>query len=304
MTRKEYDTIVSEITQIESLLKEIPSYNIIERKGLEFRVQQLSKKIENIIPDNLRNSAIMTFRGSPVVGSYGILADFATKVTGAFTEAIAAVSASLDDNLRYMGPIPNKDRNQLLITNIAKGSFGFEFEIPKAEEETLFVESSNTEIALEKIQELFNATMLENDDILTEIVEEIHPRAVSRIVDFLDIMYDNNSWCSLSFKEHSFRFLDLHQVQNSIRKLSQDNISEREESFTGEFQGILPSRRTFEFLASDGIIIGKIGSDIQDPDILNREYLHIPVKALFHIIQVGQGRPRYQLKDLTYLTKD
>lgn len=66
-------------------------------------------------------------------GSHGVVADFASKAAGFFTDAFTAVAAGLAENLRYMGPIPDKEKNQLLITGTAIGSFGFEFELPPPE---------------------------------------------------------------------------------------------------------------------------------------------------------------------------
>lgn len=301
MTKKEFDITSSEIQQLKLLLADIPPENIIEQKSFESRIQLLEDKIKNISPETTRNRAIMTFRGNPVIKTHGIVAEFASRATSAFTEAVVAIAASLTDNLKYMGPIPNRDKNQLLITGTAIGSFGFEFEVPKADEDSLFIGSSETEIALEKLQELFRASISDDDDLLTELVEEIHPRAVIKAVDFLDVMRNNNAWCALSFKERTFRFLNIHQIETSMLKLSQDNIDEQDVIFNGEFQGILPSRRAFEFKSADGIITGKIGAEIKEPDVLNREYLHKIVSVQLHKIQVGQGRPRYQLVDLKFI---
>ena len=301
MNHREYDMLASEILQIEQLLKDIPVTRAIERIGLESRLSEARQKLKNIQRKNAHHRAIVTFRGQPVVGTHGIVAEFASKAAGAFSEAVATIAASLTENLKYMGPIPNRERNQLLITGTAIGSFGFEFEVPKADEDSLFPSSSDAEMALIKMQELFSASLNGNDDLLTELVDEIHPRAVVKAVEFLNIMKSNRAWCTLSFKGHTFRFSDLGQVENTMRKLDTDNISEKEGSFQGELQGILPSRRTFEFKTDDEIITGKIGPDIKDPDVLNREYLHKPISINLHITQVGQGRPRYTLKDLTHI---
>lgn len=301
MNYREYDMISSEIKQLESLLADIPSHRMIERVGLESRLKSARNKLNNIQKESIRHRAIITFRGQPVIGSHGIVAEFAAKAAGSFSEAVAAIAASLADNLKYMGPIPNRERNQMLITGTAVGSFGFEFEIPKADEDSLFPGSSEAEVALEKMQELFTSSITGNDDLLTELVEEIHPRAVVKAVEFLEVMKNNKAWCALSFKEKTFRFSDLEQITIAMSKLDKDNISETEGIFQGELQGILPSRRTFEFKTSEGIITGKIGPEIKDPDVLNREYLHKQVSINFRMTQVGQGKPRYMLNDLSHI---
>ena len=67
-------------------------------------------------------------------------------------------------------------------------------------------------------------------------------------------------------------------------------------------KGVLPKSRTFEFKSSDGILIGKVGPKIEDADVLNRDYLHKPSCITLHIIQVGQGRPRYVLEKLEHIS--
>ena len=58
--------------------------------------------------------------------------------------------------------------------------------------------------------------------------------------------------------------------------------------------------RTFEFVHGESteVLRGKINSAIEDPDILNREWLHKPVTVQLTALYVGRGRPRYTLMSL------
>jgi hypothetical protein len=97
----------------------------------------------------------------------------------------------------------------------------------------------------------------------------------------------------------------LKNVKNELAQLPPQE--ESDEYFEGEFLGILPVSRTFEFKLSaqkNKIIRGKIDRNIGDLDILNRNWLHCPVKPKFHIMQVGQGSPRYTLISLDDSRKD
>ena len=80
------------------------------------------------------------------------------KAVNGFTEAVAAVAASLNAPLNAMGPIPNREQNQLLITNTALGSFGFELEEIPAVQGTLDGEST-VEQAIEKTQSILLAAV-------------------------------------------------------------------------------------------------------------------------------------------------
>jgi len=291
MNISEYDALASEISLLEEMLAQLPEEEIIERIGLEHRLEMAKNQIASVQPEQIGHKAVLTFRGTPVIGNHGIAADFAAKATGAFTDAVAAVAAGLADNLRDMGPIPNSEQNQLLITGTAIGSFGFEFEAPKVNED-------NAEAALQKMQSLFRQTVEGNDDSLTEMVEEIHPRAVRKAVDFLKVLREKNAWCAFSFQQNYFSFDSIKQVSTAIERLSEENIQEKDENYQGELQGVLPKSRIFEFNSGDKILCGKIGLHIEDAHVLNRDYLHKPSRVILQVTQVGQGKPRYVLKKL------
>jgi hypothetical protein len=304
MNYEEYTSISSEIKELESLLAEIPEENVIERIGFESRLRSARAAIAGIAEYQMLHKARLTFRGKPVFGSHGISADFATKAAGAFTEAVTAIAAGLAENLKFMGPIPDKQKNQLLITGTAIGSFGFEFELPQTPNGKLFTEMSRAENALDKVQELFRLASEGNDDEIAELVAEIHPRAVKKAADFLDYISQQEAWCGLEFKKRSFRFQSIDQLKSSAARLKEDNIHEKEETFIGELQGVLPASRNFEFKPFDQqqIIKGKVGHEIEDADVLNHDFLHKSVSIQLQVIHVGQGRPRYTLQSLPALT--
>ncbi len=304
MNNQHYQMLASEIAQVEDILRELPKERWLERASFESRLKSLKEEIAKVEQTPIRNRAIITFRGSPVFGTHGILVDFASKASGALNDAVTSIAASLAENLRYRGPIPDKDKNKLLITNIARGSFGFELEVPNNGEDTLIPIETNASLALEKIIELFEYSL--NDDIeqLSEIVQEIHPRAVKKVVEFLDTLKSNNAWFAFEYKNKRVKYPNIEWVEKTIELLDEDNINEVEESFSGMFQGFLPDSRTFEFKTESGETIkGKIGVDIKDPAVLNKEYLLVPVTAKLKSTQVGQAKPKYMLMDIVNIEK-
>lgn len=294
----DYLSIASEIRELENLLASLPEDNVIERISLESRLES-AKEALAALPQQSNPKARLTFRGKPVFGSHGIAADFGGKAAEAFSDAFAAVAAGLSEGLRYMGPIPNRDKNQLLITGTAIGSFGFEFELP-APEPSLFPESEKAQEAMAKIEALFRLAAEGTDDEVAEVIEEVHPRAVKKVYEFLELLVQQRAWCGLEFADRFFRYADFEQIKASCERLKDENIQEREETYRGEFQGVLPTERTFEFRLADqeGLIKGKVDRGIDDPDVLNREWLHKPVTAKLNVMQVGQGRPRFTLMTL------
>ncbi len=169
-----------------------------------------------------------------------------------------------------------------------------------ATQDDLFPEVGKAEHALEKIQVLLRVSAEGSDDDVAELVEAIHPRAVKKVAELLSYLVQQNAWCGLEFKNHFFRFQNFDQLQASTNRLQEENIHERDEEYIGEFQCVLPTSRTFEFKLSDqpGILRGKVDAAIDNPDLLNRDWLHKPVNLRLHVIQVGQGRPRFTFPEM------
>lgn len=209
-----YLTIVSEISELDNLLATIPEGNVIERMSLESRLESAKTALAEL-PQKIAPKARLTFRGKPVFGSHGIAADFGGKAAGAFSDAFAAVTAGLSEGLRYMGPIPNRDKNQLLITGTAIGSFGFEFELPAAES-SLFPETEKTQEAMTKIAELFRLAAEGSDDEVAEVVEEIHPAQSRRFTIFSICWFNNRLGAVLILQIVSFVMPTMRKLRHLV----------------------------------------------------------------------------------------
>ena len=292
----EHVALNSEIAEIEAILGRIPRDQVIKRISFENRLRSARSALGKLLQLPLAKKAQLTFRGKPVIGSHGITAEFGSKAALNFADAFAAVAAGLGEAMKNnMGPIPDRAKNQLLITGTAIGSFGFEFELP-TERPDLLAEESHTELALKKLQDLMQKSAEGSDDEMSELVDEIHPRAVSKVREFLSFLAQQQAVCGLEFNGSFFRYKDIEQLRHSADRLLEGNIKEAKETKTGWFTGILPNDRTFEFTESESkeVIKGKISPDFEDPEILIREYYRKLVTVTFSVIQVGQGRPRYR----------
>lgn len=293
--------LLSEIRELELLLEGTPESAVIQRISLESRLKLAQTALaRNDVPCTPPLLARLTFRGRPVVGSRGMAADFGGKAANAFSDAFAAVIAGLNEGLQFMGPIPDREKNQLLITGTAVGSFGFEFELPPP---GLFSEENKAAEALQKIQSLLEASALGSDDDVAEFVDAIHPRAVKKISEFLGLLSNHHAWCGVEFEQKMFRFEGLDQLERSVGRLGEANIKEEPSTQQGKFVGVLPNSRTFEFHTAEGLIKGKIGARIDDPDSILRDWLKREVEITFDMVQVGKGRPRFTLNALPSLSE-
>lgn len=298
MSNEDRQHLLAERTLLMRMLAETPPTAQLTRMSEEARLRKVEAQIAAMPADErMPARARLTFDGVPVIRSHGIFADFGMKAVSSFTEAVASVAASLSAPLAAMGPIPNRDQNQLLITNTAVGSFGFELEEYRAEQLALNDESPIA-IALERTQALLQST-LGDDETLADVASETDPRALDKVRTFLKVLADNNAVCALQYGGRGVRFTDVGQVSRSLARLESDNLHESEEQLRGEFVGMLPNSRSFEFkLASDGQIIrGKVSPRLQNVDFING-YLHQAVQIDVIRTQVGAGRPRYLLTQM------
>lgn len=298
MNNEDRQHLLAERTFLQRLLAKTPATARLTRMSDEARLRKVEAQLAALPADERTPArARLTFDGVPVIRSHGIFADFGMKAVSSFTEAVASVAASLSAPLAAMGPIPNRDQNQLLITSTAVGSFGFELEEYRAEQLAL-EEASPVATALERTQALLQST-LGNDDDLADIASETDPRALDKVRTFLKVLADNSAVCALQYGGSGVRFTDVGQVSRSLARLAADNLHESEEQLRGVFVGVLPNSRSFEFrLASDGQIIrGKVSPRVQNVDAIN-DHLHSAVRIDVTRTQVGNGRPRYLMTQM------
>ena len=290
--------LLAERQFLHTQLAKLPVSARLTRMSDEARLSTIEAQLAKLSAvDNEPSPVRLTFNGAPVIASHGIFADFGMKATSSFTDAIATVAASLVTPLSPMGPSPSRDQNQLLITNTAVGSFGFELEEYNGIQQSLCAESP-VSIALDRTYALLQST-LENDDDLADIASETDPRALDKIRNFLKVLADNDAVFTLQYKGRGVRFTDVGQIRNSLQKLSTDNLHESAQRLSGHFVGALPVSRTFEFNVTESqqIIRGKISPVIQDVNEIN-DHLHQLTSINVMTTQVGNGRPRFFLQQL------
>lgn len=300
MNQSQYSSLIAEINTVSDLLARAQSGSILQRKSFEYRLKELREKLKTVDKLRIKKKAVITFRGKPVDGSKGITADFSGKAIDGLNEMVATVVASLNNDLKHKGPIPNRTKNQLMITGTAVGSFGFEFELPEPDYD-LVAQRSMTEDALSEILSLLGKTTEGTDDDLVELISNIHPRAIKKISDFLVILQKNEALFAMQYENNIFRIKNEAQLDTIINRLDDRNIHITTETYQGRFQGFLPNSRTFEFYekSSGDIIKGKLDASIDNHEIINKKYLDKPVDVTFNVVQLGQAKPKYSLSSLS-----
>ena len=295
MIRRQYEWLRAELASLNELLATTPEEAVIDRMSLEYRKADVEAELAaSQPPDRWPATARLTFNGAPVGQRQAILADFGGKAVQAFSNAVASSGAGQRGSLNRMGPIPNREDYNLLITESALGSFGFEIE-EEMRQDKLTPDPSPVEMGIKQVKSVLEASM-RDEESLSEAVADMHPRALADLRKFLDLMVSNRAVCSLSFQDDHFRFADTGEVRQSLTRLSQDNIQEAEVEIHGFFKGYLPNGRQAEFLNNETgeLISARVDAAVHNADDING-ILNQPVSLRARTRRVGTGRPRYTI---------
>lgn len=294
-----YKHLLAEKHILETMISGASNQNSMSVLSLKVRLKKVLSELDSVSPAQLIKKAVITFRGLPVNGSQGVGADFSAKALDGLNSMIASVSASNMGILGYHGVIPNKSAHTLQITGTAVGSFGFELALPLSQDDLLDGYFNNTEQTIKQLQSFIQFGIDGADDEIGDMLEQIHPRAINKINDFLRLMDKYGALFALQFDGRTLKLDNDKQLKYAIERLSSENIKENEVVHQGRFKGVLPNSRSFEFEdISNDLIKGKIDQAVKNPEILNQEYLDIPLRVKFHTIQFGNSKPKYRLMDI------
>ena len=293
----ELQHLISERKTVEHFLTETPEESFIDRNSWQARLHSIDEKIEAARFEVAPKRTLITYRGRPVVGSHGIFSTFGLQATRAYTNAVQQLAAAHNriEPLGERGLVPGAKSFDLLITGTAVGSFGFELE-EKLDPQLTLEERSRVSGALLQTQRLLLDSAAGSDDELTESINGVDPRAINALRVFLKILAANDATCAIETDQSRFHFDEVSEVARSLTRLEAKNIVRQEEILEGEFAGLLPTPRTFEFKLRDNgeTVVGKINPAVADITEINR-HLHVParVRAISH--RAGNGRARYVL---------
>lgn len=304
MNTRKHRFLLSERTTLEELIAQAPSDSIITRLSLERRLKQVQENLKAY--EGLSSKVVkarLTFRGKPVLGSRGVSADFAGEAVNHFADAVVHVGAGSYTPLSQRGKVPNSEDYGLVITGTARGSFGFEIE-DAAQTPPLAGESTPAEAAMRQVMRIMKAST-GTDEQLADAIGITDPRALRALQTFLKTVADNDAICALELNDDVFTFRDSAQIQRSVDRLGQDNITEDEIRVSGHFQGFLPKGRRAEFVVKESdaeflrdsvgeVISVRVATSVTE-DVQINEILDQPINVEAHTRRVGNSAPRYTI---------
>ncbi|MCW8138430.1 MAG: hypothetical protein KIT58_05940 [Planctomycetota bacterium] len=267
------------------------------RLGLEHRLAEARKRLAASEEAPQPHPLSITFRGAPVEGSRSIDAGFATEAVKAFVDATSTVTASLvADELRDHGPLPLARDRSLRIVDTAIGSFGFELELPPpaadGQGDLIPQEAADPYVeAIATTLKLLGEAATDDDDAISDLVAEIHPRAAAKVRAFASVLAENDALFAVEFGARQVRFDNERQVKRVIEALADADISEKVEQHVGTILGLLPESRRYEARLADGRVLqGKVDRSVADIGVLKATWESRPATLRFRVIHVRTRR--------------
>ncbi|MCX8518734.1 MAG: hypothetical protein ORN21_01190 [Methylophilaceae bacterium] len=249
------DSLKAEKSAIEELLEQAFQWNDPIGKAQFARKKEvidakLAKLIEN--PEK-KASLVLFFGGEPVMGSRGISADFAGNILDKFQELVNKFYARAEiGTLSERGPVPLQHSANLMITQVAKGSFGFVLDELSDHDELL---DTSLKTVVEEVASTIKKTASINDLDFEDVIDSLDHRTLIALRDlFVDL--DKNS-ATIRLLEEKFDYtLDHPSIQRGRRRTESTEIDEKEETIFATLQGFLPEHKKFEGRYNDESIYG------------------------------------------------
>lgn len=250
------DSLSSEITAVSELLNSAKSSNdIVGELQLDHRLniltEQLNKLKEHTLNDNSASVALF-FGGKPVLGSKGVAAEFAGLALEKFQNLISKTFATCEvGELGERGRIPFKAQSELMVTGLARGSFGFVLDEMSDQTE---IEASELSHVIDKATHLIRDTAAQDNTVFESMVEELEPRTLIALRDFFANLDTSEATLRVVEKDIDI-ILDSLAIHRGKIRTEATSIEEETTEIEGTLVGFLPEHRKFEIRANDGRLI-------------------------------------------------
>lgn len=264
MRKLDLDALRADLTAVTQMMREADENgDPVGKLQWAHRRSEIETELQRLLGSPAHTAGVaLFFGGSPVIGSQGIKADFAGRSLETFQDLISKRFAMLEGgDMGSRGPIRFKPCTQMMVTDVARGSFGFMLE-EAAENETLT--DTPLKHAVDDISRLVVRVTAPDAALFEEAVEEMDPRMLGALRDFFRNLDDAAATLRLVEGERdvSFSGPDIHRArlrteETEIREMQDDTV-------IGKLIGLIPSHRKFELRRSGtgDVIYGAVAADL------------------------------------------
>lgn len=262
MPRKlKIDSMKAELSSIEALIQESLMFgDPVGEMQYGYRKMALESELATLQNgDETKASVALFFGGKPVFGSKGINADFAGKALNDFQEIISKVFAHLEQGtLGSRGRIAFSNESQLMVTEVARGSFGFVLD--EVSDQMDLVETALKNV-VDEVASIIEKTAANEQNKFDEVLSEIDARTLISLRDFFGNLDKNSATLRLVEGNKEFQ-LDEDAVHRGRERTENTSITETYDYLEGILIGFLPEHRKFELkLSNEKVIYGTVTKD-------------------------------------------
>ncbi|MBQ4674586.1 hypothetical protein ACEUCL_19015 [Aeromonas dhakensis] len=255
MPRKlKLNSLTSDQHAVQQLISEAIEYgDIVGELQYREKLEKLDREISLLKNANETNASVaLFFGGEPVLGSQGILASFAGNVLENFQELINKAFASKENgSLGERGKIPLKANSNLMVTQVAKGSFGF---ILDEISDQLEITETALKHTVDYVLDLINASAQPDDETFEKLIESLDKRVLQSLKDFFITLDKAHSTMRLVGDNQEYS-LDSNWIHRARQRTEATEIDEDEELVELKVLGLLPEHCKFEAVTREGNII-------------------------------------------------
>jgi len=240
---------------LQSAKKAEDRIGIYQYSKLRTRIEEELSSITNHLA---MASVAIFFGGDPVFGSHAISIDFAGNILERFQNLISSKYALEElGSLGERGTLPMKDASNLMMTSLAKGSFGFVLD--EIADQTEFVDTKLKTI-VDEVSNVLEFTGSPNQSSFDTIVESLDNRFLISLQNFFSTL--NKAHATFRLVEDNVDFtLDHESISRAYSRTKKIEIEESFEEFTGKLDGFLPEHKKFELNVGQVLLYGSVSKE-------------------------------------------
>lgn len=295
------DEISAELAEVKSLIlgaQQVGDY--VGELQYTNKYTMLSEELNKYsLSGELAASVALFFGGKPVIGSSGIKADFAGKILNDFQELINKVFANIEFGvLGKRGRVSHTASSQLMITHIAKGSFGFVLD--EISEQNDLTETA-LKTVVDEVADLIEKTAAVEQTGFDAILGEIDNRTLISLRDFFSELDKNDATLRLVEGDREY-FLDESSVQRGRERTENLSIEETSEELVGVLSGFLPDHKKFELNTNEGVsIFGSVSQAAAEAYANMLQSGNIPINKMWKVkVNLRTVKPINGVEKLRY----
>ena len=263
--------------------------NYLMRLSLGNRIEDIKGRIDEMSKQEIAPEAKidMWFSGEAVFGSMGISSVFMEKTMHSLVGMIQAKTRkkvndiNADLKLRHKKQTAKMPKGKFYITGVTHGSFGYEMEF---KEQGTFLEDETTANSIHEVMKIIDDTSKETLNI-DKLIETQPLKLLSHLKDFLTIVEKQRSIVKMRSGDVMMS-LDVPQVVRAYDNICKSDITTKEDSIIGTFQGAFIESGKFEYTDEDGKVKhGDVSEDLSYDEIAEMNRFFSRKDCRLHVIR-------------------